>query len=55
MRTAASTAIALVGAYICISWFAFQWRNPIANEASFFRDFPEVLKWERMPKYQIAQ
>jgi hypothetical protein len=35
-----------------INWGIFQWRNPLANEMSFFRDFKEVITFKKMEKYQ---
>ena len=44
-------AVLLVG-YLVASWMVFQYRNPKANEMSFYRDFIEVITWQQMGKYQ---
>lgn len=38
--------------YLAISSATFQWRNPLANQMSFFRDFKSVVKFEKLEKYQ---
>lgn len=38
--------------YIAVSWAAFQWRNPLSNEMSFYRNFIDVVTWQRVPGYQ---
>jgi hypothetical protein len=35
-----------------IAWGTFQWRNPLANSMSFFRDFTEVMTWRKLTRYQ---
>jgi hypothetical protein len=38
--------------YTWVAWTVFSWRNPIANEMSFFRDFGSVMMFEKLDKYQ---
>lgn len=38
--------------YMGIAWGVFQWRNPKANQMSYFRDFVSVVTWRRVPNYQ---
>ena len=38
--------------YAVISWVAFAYRNPTANEMAFFRDHGAVITWEKLPRYQ---
>lgn len=38
--------------YLAIAWPVFQWRNPLANKMSFFRDFADVVTWQKLPGYQ---
>ena len=38
--------------YTVISWVAFAWRNPTANEMAFFRDHGAVIMWEKLDRYQ---
>lgn len=45
----------LIGAlilYVAVAWPSFQWRNPKANQMSFYRDFTSVMTWRRLPEYQ---
>lgn len=45
-------AIGVAAIYLGIAWAAFQWRNPLANRMSFYRDFGAVVRFEKMPEYQ---
>ncbi len=47
-----NTISIVVIVYLMINWGIFQWRNPLANEMSFFRDFKEVITFKKMEKYQ---
>lgn len=38
--------------YPSIAFAVFQWRNPLSNDMSFFRDFVEVITWQKLPEYQ---
>ena len=38
--------------YMGVSWFIFEWRNPLCNEAAFFKHFPSVMSWKKLPQYQ---
>jgi hypothetical protein len=38
--------------YTSIAFAVFQWRNPLSNEMSFYRDFVEVITWQKLPEYQ---
>lgn len=42
-------------AYAGIAFTVFQWRNPLANTMSFYRDFGSVMRFERLPGYQVPQ
>ena len=44
-------AVALL-LYVLTAWLVFQWRNPTANEMSFFRDFTDVVTWRTPDRYQ---
>lgn len=60
MRTdnLASTAAMLTVCAILyqgIAWQVFQWRNPTANEMSFYRNFIDVATWRKLPEYQAIE
>jgi len=38
--------------YQTIAWAVFQWRNPLSNEMSYFRNFVDVATWQKLPEYQ---
>jgi len=38
--------------YAGVAWFAFEWRNPLCNETAFYRHFPSVMTFKRLPQYQ---
>jgi len=38
--------------YVFFAWTVFQWRNPLSNEMSLYRNFIEVVSWEKMQEYQ---
>ena len=42
----------IVGYYLGICNIVFQYRNPMANNASILREPMSVLKMEKLPKYQ---
>jgi hypothetical protein len=39
-------------AYAGFAFMVFQWRNPLANKMSFYRDFVSVMRFEKLPGYQ---
>ena len=41
-----------VPTYYTVAWWVFQWRNPLANEMSFYRNWWEVASWKKLPQYQ---
>jgi hypothetical protein len=41
-----------VALYMWVAWIVFSWRNPTANEMSFVRDFPSVVTFQKLDKYQ---
>jgi len=46
-------ALLVIGAlYMSVAWPVFQWRNPLSNEMSFFRNFGDVVTWKKLPEYQ---
>lgn len=46
-------ALFVMGAlYLAVAWPVFQWRNPLSNEMSFFRNFADVVTWKKLPEYQ---
>jgi hypothetical protein len=38
--------------YPLSAWFVFQWRNPLCNEMSFYRNFEDVIKLKKLSEYQ---
>ncbi len=38
--------------YYAIAVFAFQWRNPLANSVTTFKEFKAVITWKKLPDYQ---
>ncbi len=38
--------------YSAIAFPVFQWRNPKANEMTFYSEFGNVITFQRMEKYQ---
>ena len=38
--------------YIKTAWSVFQWRNPKANQMTFYRELPAVLAFRKLDKYQ---
>ena len=44
-------AFVLASLYVAVAWGCFQWRNPLANRMSFFRDFGAVVRFEKLPEY----
>lgn len=38
--------------FYSIAWMVFMWRNPKANMMSYFREFPQVVCFEKMETYQ---
>ncbi len=47
--------VVLFGLYVSLSWFIFEWKNPLCNELAFYKHFPSVLVWERLPQYQYEE
>jgi hypothetical protein len=41
--------------YVGIASTVFQWRNPTANQMSFWRDFSSVMTFKKLDKYQGAK
>lgn len=53
LQTLVLSAIVLLGfGYSVIAWPVFQWRNPKANNMTYYSEFLNVLKFKRMEKYQ---
>ena len=50
IRVAIETVAALLLAFVI-----FQWRNPLANNMSFYRDFGPMLRFEKLPGYQMPK
>ena len=44
--------LVLVLLYLWSAQFTFQYRNPKANSACFFREFSKVMTWQKLDKYQ---
>ena len=44
--------LVIAALYMAVAWPVFQWRNPLSNEMSFFRNFIDVVKWEKLPEFQ---
>lgn len=42
-------------AYAGIAFTVFQWRNPLANKMSFYRDFGSVMRFEKLSGYQMPK
>jgi len=38
--------------YMAIARLTFQYRNPLANEMSLYRNFSDVMTWKKLPEYQ---
>jgi hypothetical protein len=38
--------------YIAIAGIAWEWRNPTANKMTFWTEFPSVVTFKKLPKYQ---
>jgi hypothetical protein len=41
--------------YVGIAFTVFQWRNPIANGMSIYRDFGAVVTWQKLERYQFLK
>lgn len=39
-------------AYVSLAFSVFQYRNPTANQMSFYRDFESVISFQKLDKYQ---
>lgn len=39
-------------AYLLVAFWVFQWRNPKANEMTFYSELFGVITWQKMEKYQ---
>ena len=44
-----------IAVFILLAWAAFQWRNPMSNEMSFYRHFGEVVTFQNLPEYQTTR
>ncbi len=42
----------IVIVYIVVAWFAFQARNELCNESVFFIHFVDVVRYEKLEKFQ---
>ncbi len=38
--------------YVAVAFMVFQWRNPLANRMSIYRDFLAVVRFEKLDCYQ---
>ena len=47
--------LVIVAIYVWGAWGVFCWRNPTANEMSFFRDFSHVVTLSKLEKYQVDE
>lgn len=47
----AAVAIALI-LYLGVATTAWQWRNPKANQMTFWKEMPAPLRFEKLEKYQ---
>lgn len=47
-------AILVSMTYTGVAWSVFRWRNPTANDMSFYRDWWSVVTWKRIEGYQIG-
>jgi hypothetical protein len=52
MKRLAATLFGAALLYLVSAWLVFQWRNPKANQMSFFRDFKAVVMWQKLERYQ---
>ncbi len=48
----AAIALWILFAYAGAAFMVFQYRNPLANQMSFYRDFGSVMTLEKLDKYQ---
>jgi hypothetical protein len=44
--------VLLLGTYWATAAFCFQWRNPKANSVQLIREFPSVITFQRLDRYQ---
>lgn len=55
-ETASTLALMLITLitviYLSIAFAVFQWKNPLSNEMSFYRDFKSVITMQKLDKYQ---
>ena len=47
--------IFLFSIWIGISWFMFEWRNPLCNETAFYKHFPSVVTLKKLEQYQVIK
>lgn len=45
-------SLLVFSAYVSLSFSVFQYRNPTANQMSFYRDFEAVIGFQKLDKYQ---
>lgn len=38
--------------YSAAAWMTFQARNPKANNMTFWTEFPAVMTWKELPRFQ---
>lgn len=48
----AMVLLALLMLYSAIAFPVFQWRNPKANDMTFYTEFGNAITFQRMEKYQ---
>jgi hypothetical protein len=41
--------------YVVVAGIAWQFRNPLANRATFWTHLPEALTFQKMPYFQIKE
>ena len=52
MKTASKILLWSAVAYLMLANAVFSWRNPLANQMSVYRDFANVVTWQKVEKYQ---
>lgn len=38
--------------YHSLSFYVWQWRNPKANEMTFYTHYVDVVTWKKLPEFQ---
>lgn len=44
--------IILASGYHSLAFMVWQWRNPKANEMTFYTHYVDVVTWKKLPEFQ---